>query len=178
MYARTCTHVYVYYGMLPHFATFSRERMSTANVYTYTLSIYNTVYIISIRHCKHLLVVVYKCLSCTSATTPSVLTPADWKLSIFAGASARTSHIYKALIHMARIEHNRSRAGFLENVTHSREQVSSEPTSAGTGVSCGPASQPRSQRASQAVGFRQSGRVRRSWNAPRINTRQLDIHNY
>ena len=37
--------------------------MSTANVYTYTPIMYNTLYIISIRHCKHLLVVVYKPLS-------------------------------------------------------------------------------------------------------------------
>ena len=38
--------------------------MSTANIHTYTPSIYNTVYIITIRHCKHLSVVVYKFISC------------------------------------------------------------------------------------------------------------------
>ena len=37
---------------------------STADIYTYTPIIYNTVYIILIRHCKHLLVVVYKNMSC------------------------------------------------------------------------------------------------------------------
>ena len=33
---------------------------STANIYTYTPISLNTAYIILIRHCKHLLVVVYK----------------------------------------------------------------------------------------------------------------------
>ena len=37
---------------------------STANIYTYTLIVNNTVYIILIRHCKHFLVVVYQFLSC------------------------------------------------------------------------------------------------------------------
>ena len=37
---------------------------STANIHTYTPHIYNTVYINLIRHCKHLLVVVYIFLSC------------------------------------------------------------------------------------------------------------------
>ena len=36
---------------------------TTAKIYTYTPIIWNTVYIILIRHCKHLLVVVYKSLS-------------------------------------------------------------------------------------------------------------------
>ena len=42
-----------------------RMRMldSTANIHTYTPISYNTVYISLIRHCKHLLVVVYKSLS-------------------------------------------------------------------------------------------------------------------
>ena len=49
---------------------------STANIYTYTPIIYDTVYMILIRHCKHLLVVVYKILSCMlsqqwTATSPS-----------------------------------------------------------------------------------------------------------
>ena len=36
---------------------------STADIYTYTPIIKNTVYIVLSRHCKHLLVVVYKFLS-------------------------------------------------------------------------------------------------------------------
>ena len=35
---------------------------STANIYTYTPIMCNTVYIILRRHCEHLLVVVYKLL--------------------------------------------------------------------------------------------------------------------
>ena len=40
-----------------------RGRQSTANIYTSTPTIQNTLYIILIGHCKHLLVVVYRSLS-------------------------------------------------------------------------------------------------------------------
>ena len=45
----------------------AHHTLATANIYTYTPIIQNTVYIILIRRCKHLLVVVYKFLSCTLA---------------------------------------------------------------------------------------------------------------
>ena len=38
--------------------------ISTAKTYTYTTFVQNAVYIVLIRHCKHLLAVVYKFLSC------------------------------------------------------------------------------------------------------------------
>ena len=47
-----------------------RSPLSTAKMYTYTPIILNTVYIFLIRHCKHLLVVVYKFLSRTYAPAP------------------------------------------------------------------------------------------------------------
>ena len=36
---------------------------STANIYTYTPIVQNTLYIVLLRHCKHLLAVVYRLLS-------------------------------------------------------------------------------------------------------------------
>ena len=51
--------------------------ISTANVYTYTPIVYDTVYIILIRHCKHLLVVVYKSWSCT-IIPPTVISNTTW----------------------------------------------------------------------------------------------------
>ena len=44
-------------------------RLSAANMYTYTPIVYNTVYTIFIRHCKLMLVVVYKFLSCRLGKT-------------------------------------------------------------------------------------------------------------
>ena len=41
-----------------------RIQLSTANIETYTPIVYNTVYIILIRHRRHLLVVVYKFVLC------------------------------------------------------------------------------------------------------------------
>ena len=44
------------------------RQFSIAAIYTYTPLIQNTLYIVLIRHCKHLLVVVYKLLSRTMAS--------------------------------------------------------------------------------------------------------------
>ena len=52
--------LYEYIGLrLP-----GRPGESTANAYTYTPIVWNAVYITVVRHCKHLLVVVYKFMSC------------------------------------------------------------------------------------------------------------------
>ena len=48
---------------------------STANIYTYTPIIYNTAYIILIRHCKYLLVVVYNFLTRITLTLMLTLSP-------------------------------------------------------------------------------------------------------
>ena len=48
------------------------QKHSTANIYTYTPIICATVYMVSIRHCKRLLVVVYKFLSRKHASPRSI----------------------------------------------------------------------------------------------------------
>ena len=47
----------------------SENTRSTADSYTRTPMIQSTLYVTSIRHCKHLLVVVYEFLSCSIAPT-------------------------------------------------------------------------------------------------------------
>ena len=57
---RICIHVYVYVYLYVY-------DIILYVMYTYTPINYNTVYIVLIRHCKHLLVVVYESLSCTDS---------------------------------------------------------------------------------------------------------------